>query len=116
MRRKRHDLFLDKEFSELPETEFVIPLDSEDSDLVAESSLVSMDPEDSFEDSEKLEREESMLDRSFPEEKKFPCGKCSDEVNDDDDGVCCDSCSKWYHCQFTPSMEKQFSELVNNSH
>ena len=74
MRRKRHDLFLDKEFPELPESEFVIPLDSEDSDSVTEPSLVSTCPEKSFEDSEKLAREESMLDRDFPEEKKFLVG------------------------------------------
>ena len=57
-----------------------------------------------------------MLERDFPEEKKFPCGKCSEEVYDDDNAVCCDSCSKWYHCQCIPLTEKQFSNLVNNSH
>ena len=62
MRRKIHDLFLDKEFSE---SEFVIPLDSEVSDLVTEPSLVSTCPAKSFKDSEKLEGEKKYARTGF---------------------------------------------------
>lgn len=45
----------------------------------------------------------------------FPCGICDSEVKDEDKGICCDNCSKWYHIDCTGMSHLMYDVYCGNS-
>ena len=45
---------------------------------------------------------------------RFPCGVCSNNVNENHHALCCDICDQWVHIRCNLLCDKAYNKLLNN--
>ena len=43
------------------------------------------------------------------------CGTCKNDVTDDDEGVCCDRCDRWYHIQCQGIERRTYNRMMEKA-